>query len=153
MIKKLLFTLLIFGIGFTSANAALGVTKTNTTETVVTKQSNQLTLLKAVQGNLLKQEASVDGLTRKQKRLLKKVNRKIKRAERKGTGSGDKSWTTAILLSFFLGVLAIDRFYLGYTTLGIIKLLTLGGFGIWALIDFIMILIRALKPKDGDYSD
>ena len=153
MIKKLLFTLLLFSIGFTSANAALGVIKTNTTETVVPKQSNQLDLLKAVQGNLLKQEASVNGLTRKQKRLLKKVNRKIKRAEKRANSSGDRSWVVTAVLSFFLGVLGIDRFYLGYTTLGLIKLLTAGGLGIWYLIDLILIITRVLQPVDGDYTD
>ena len=62
-----------------------------------------------------------------------------------------KNKTVAILLSLFLGGLGIDRFYLGYTGLGILKLLTLGGLGVWALIDFIRIIVGNLKPKDGDY--
>ncbi len=154
MIKKLFFTLLVFCIGFTTANAALGVAiKTDKTEqSLTTKPSKQLELLKMVQKNLQQQKAA-KGLTHKQKRTLRKVNRKIKKAERKGNSSGGKKWIVAVLLSFFAGVLGIDRFYLGYTTLGIIKLLTLGGLGVWALIDFILILIRALKPKDGDYVD
>jgi TM2 domain-containing membrane protein YozV len=53
------------------------------------------------------------------------------------------------LLSLFLGTLGIDRFYLGYTGLGIAKLLTLGGCGIWALIDFIMIAMRKVPAADG----
>jgi TM2 domain-containing membrane protein YozV len=52
-------------------------------------------------------------------------------------------------LSFFLGGLGIDRFYLGYTGLGVAKLLTLGGLGIWALIDFIMIALRKVTAADG----
>ena len=60
-----------------------------------------------------------------------------------------KSWVTALLLSFFLGVLGVDRFYLGYTGLGVAKLLTLGGFGLWALIDFIMIAVRKVTAADG----
>jgi len=59
--------------------------------------------------------------------------------------------TVAILLSFFLGGLGVDRFYLGYTGLGVLKLFTLGGFGIWALIDLIRIIVGNLKPKDGEY--
>ncbi|MGM9985338.1 MAG: NINE protein [Fibrobacter intestinalis] len=62
-----------------------------------------------------------------------------------------KNKTTAALLSFFLGGLGIDRFYLGYTGLGLLKLLTGGVFGIMWLIDFIRIVIGNLKPKDGEY--
>lgn len=60
-----------------------------------------------------------------------------------------KNKLTAILLSIFLGGLGIDRFYLGYTVLGIIKLLTGGGFGIWILVDIILICTGSLQPADG----
>jgi hypothetical protein len=64
---------------------------------------------------------------------------------------GGKSQLTAVLLAFFLGGLGIHRFYLGYTWQGIVQLLTLGGLGIWALIDFIRILTGSLQPKNGSY--
>lgn len=65
-----------------------------------------------------------------------------------------KSKIVALILSIFLGELGIDRFYLGYIGLGILKLITCGGFGIWWLIDLILIATGKLKPKDGsDYSD
>ena len=60
-----------------------------------------------------------------------------------------KSKTTALILSILLGELGIDRFYLGYTGLGILKLLTGGGFGIWWLVDIILIATGKITAKDG----
>ncbi|WP_294366127.1 TM2 domain-containing protein [uncultured Ruminococcus sp.] len=60
-----------------------------------------------------------------------------------------KSKTTALILSILLGELGIDRFYLGYTGLGILKLITAGGFGIWWLIDVILIATGKMTAKDG----
>lgn len=70
-----------------------------------------------------------------------------------GGGGNCKSWIAAVLLCFFLGGIGIHRFYLGYTWQGIVQLLTGGGCGIWALIDFIRILMKTLKPKNGDYCE
>ena len=64
-------------------------------------------------------------------------------------GNGMKSKVVALIVSIFLGELGIDRFYLGYIGTGILKLITCGGFGIWWLIDLIMIATGKLKPKDG----
>jgi len=60
-----------------------------------------------------------------------------------------KSKTTTLILSILLGELGIDRFYLGYMGLGILKLITAGGFGIWWLVDIILILMDKMKTKDG----
>ncbi|NBR13775.1 MAG: TM2 domain-containing protein [Crocinitomicaceae bacterium] len=68
-------------------------------------------------------------------------------------GEGGKSWLVALLLCIFLGALGIHRFYLGYTGLGILYLLTGGICGIGVLVDFIMLLTGSLKPKNDDYND
>lgn len=54
-----------------------------------------------------------------------------------------KSPTTAIIISVLVGQLGIDRFYIGETGLGIAKLLTCGGVGIWTLVDWFLIMGRA----------
>ena len=61
-----------------------------------------------------------------------------------------KSKLTVILLCFFLGSLGIHRFYLGYTLIGVIQLLTFGGVLIWAIIDFIRLIIDSLKDSEGN---
>ena len=65
------------------------------------------------------------------------------------SSKSDKQKLVAALLCFFLGVVGIHRFYLGYTTIGIIQIFTLGGCGIWAFVDLVMILIGSLKDADG----
>jgi hypothetical protein len=60
-----------------------------------------------------------------------------------------RDWLTALLLCFFLGVFGVHRFYTGHIGLGVVQLLTLGGCGIWALIDFIMIIVGSFRDAEG----
>ena len=58
-----------------------------------------------------------------------------------------KSWIATILLCHFLGYLGVHRFYTGRIISGIFQLLTFGGFGIWVLVDLIMIVTDNFKDS------
>jgi hypothetical protein len=86
-----------------------------------------------------------------------KSNTMVKRAD--GTGSwflatelpgvfSDKDWLATLLISFFVGWFGIDRFYLGYTALGVLKLITFGGCGIWYLVDLILIAMGKMDDSE-----
>ena len=66
-----------------------------------------------------------------------------------GYGVSNKSFLVTWLLSLLLGGLGVDRFYLGKVGTGLLKLFTLGGLGIWALIDLILVLSNKQRDKQG----
>jgi TM2 domain-containing membrane protein YozV len=66
-----------------------------------------------------------------------------------GTDVSSKGFVPTLLLCFFLGVLGVHRFYVGKIGTGILQLVTFGGLGIWAMIDFIMIAVGSFTDKEG----
>jgi hypothetical protein len=91
-------------------------------------------------------------LTLKETIALKMLQKKIKKEMKKGNApkGGPKKQLVAFFLCWFLGFLGIHRFYLGHTVIGVVQIFTLGGCGIWVLIDFIRIIMNDLKTKSGD---
>jgi TM2 domain-containing membrane protein YozV len=61
----------------------------------------------------------------------------------------EKSFVAALLLCLFLGGFGIHRFYVGKIGTGILQLITLGGLGIWSLIDLVVIIVSKFKDKQG----
>lgn len=62
----------------------------------------------------------------------------------------EKEWLVTLLLCLFVGTFGIHRFYVGKIGTGILQIITLGGCGIWTLIDLIMIITGNFKDKDGN---
>ncbi len=63
--------------------------------------------------------------------------------------TSEKGFVPTVMLCFFLGALGVHRFYVGKIGTGIVQLLTLGGLGIWALVDFIMVVTGNFKDSQG----
>jgi hypothetical protein len=66
-----------------------------------------------------------------------------------GEPESSKSFVTTWLLALLLGTFGVDRFYLGKVGTGIAKLLTIGGLGVWSLVDLILVLTGAQRDKQG----
>lgn len=106
------------------------------------------------------EKAKANPVKQEKKSKLDQINKELKKIEKQQNVNQDpvaegkgKSQFGALLLAILVGAIGIHLFYLGYTTIGIIQLLTLGGCGVWALIGLIRIAMGDLKPVDWDYEE
>lgn len=60
-----------------------------------------------------------------------------------------RHYLAAFFISFMWGTFGIDRMYMGFWGLGILKLITIGGFGIWTIVDFSLITSGKMRDKQG----
>lgn len=65
------------------------------------------------------------------------------------TAPRQRHYLAVFFLGFMWGTFGVDRFYLGKIGTGILKLLTFGGFGLWVLIDMVIIMTGAMRDKQG----
>lgn len=68
---------------------------------------------------------------------------------RRERGLSSRNWNTALLLSILLGIVGADRFYVGRTGLGILKMVTLGGYFVWWVADVVLLLQGRMKDDLG----
>ncbi len=67
----------------------------------------------------------------------------------RSAGVSPKSRLAAAILAWFVGWLGIHRFYLGKVGTGLLMIFTLGGLGVWALVDFVLIVVGDMTDGDG----
>jgi hypothetical protein len=150
----LLLVSAILLIGITQSNAA-SIAPVNSSKneklTAAIEKAKTTGKLSYKELKAIAEDAKGRKLNFRDKLVLKLFGKKITKALA-SYGDGNKSQVAAALLCAFLGDFGVHRFYLGYTWQGIVQILTLGGLGIWALIDFIRILTGSLQPKDGEYN-
>jgi TM2 domain-containing membrane protein YozV len=66
------------------------------------------------------------------------------------TNKMSEKWIITFILAWFLGYLGVHRFYTGHTLIGVLQLITLGGCGIWVIIDIILLIAGNYKDSDGN---
>jgi TM2 domain-containing membrane protein YozV len=137
MTKKLLSLMIVIGcfLSIPASKAAFPVNEAKTTQTTANPSQAQ-SVAPAQTVEVVKKETA----KKEKKSLLQRLK-----------AGGGKSQLVALILALVVGGIGIHRFYLGYTWQGVVQLLTLGGCGIWSLIDLIRIAIGDLEPKNGPY--
>ena len=123
------------------ANQTVAFTAPKVTQTGVAKTETAEAAVATAAKTMTKKEV---------KAVAKEIKKEVKK-NKKGLAADGKSQVIALILALVVGVIGVHRFYLGYTGIGIAQIFTLGGCGIWTLIDIVRIITGDLQPKDGSY--
>ena len=99
---------------------------------------------------LAKYKKLLDDRVITQEDFNKKKEELLNRNESSGLTT-DNTWLVTLLLCLFVGFLGIHRFYVGKSGTGFLQIITLGGLGIWVLIDLIMIVMGKFTNKEGNF--
>ena len=99
---------------------------------------------------LAKYKKLLDDRVITQEEFDKKKEELLNRNESSGLTT-DNTWLVTLLLCLFVGFLGIHRFYVGKSGTGFLQIITFGGFGLWVLIDLIMIVVGKFTDKEGNF--
>ncbi len=97
----------------------------------------------SLQNNFSEKE---DHINQKSKQRKKKISHLEYIEDRKYS---EKSWGATLIFCIFLGLIGFHRFYVGKAGTAILMLFTLGGFGIWTLVDLIIIILNSFTDEEG----
>ena len=99
---------------------------------------------------LAKYKKLLDDRVITQEEFDKKKEELLNRNESSGL-TANNTWLVTLLLCLFVGFLGIHRFYVGKSGTGFLQIITFGGFGLWVLIDLIMIVMGKFTDKEGNF--
>jgi TM2 domain-containing membrane protein YozV len=105
--------------------------------------SNNKSMESSIDSNNLNEEVKII----KSKELLHKKG-KDSTLESKDKNYSEKSWGATLVFCILLGFIGFHRFYVGKAGTAILMLLTLGGFGIWIIVDLVSIIINSFTDED-----
>jgi len=98
-------------------------------------------------GHNLLEEEGLNEINSKAQEVKKEENDTIDSSKKEDVSN--KKWSVVLILCILLGLIGFHRFYVGKGGTAILMLLTLGGFGIWTLVDLVIIFLSEFTDEDG----
>lgn len=112
------------------------------------RELNRAKKTRKIKGQLKELQANEAQIMRNMRILRSQISRGSSSGEKISIQTtSDKDWMITLILSLILGLFGAHRFYTGHFKSGLLQLVTFGGFGIWWMID--ILLIATNKFRDG----